>query len=346
MGDIHSDGRNAAKILSLAKIVDERGSWNAGDAIVVQLGDVVDRGPDTKVLYAWFRKLRKEAEDAGGRFIQLLGNHEPMQTVGMLDYVHPADTVAYGGAKQRAQAFSETGADGKYIRNLDTAVIINQTLFVHAGLTPKFAQMGLQKVNAESRRVLKEAHANFQNILWDPNGPLWNRHYSMGPAESACAELEETFRILGSGVKRMIVGHTIQEGGQVRTRCDGKLILADTGASRFIQNRPTLVEFFADGSVKELSIRMGPDSRAVLHSRVLSVSDDADELVEVEELLPDEPVDSEMGASFFDGEGDIDLLGALDSEEGGGGGGGRTTEEAEQTGGVCEGRNDDRCLEL
>ena len=46
IGDIHADATAAIEIFRLAGITDEQGNWAAKDLIVVQTGDITDRGPD------------------------------------------------------------------------------------------------------------------------------------------------------------------------------------------------------------------------------------------------------------------------------------------------------------
>ena len=49
------------------------GHWIAKDTVLVQLGDVTDRGPDACFVYFYLDYLKKESF---GNVIQLLGNHE------------------------------------------------------------------------------------------------------------------------------------------------------------------------------------------------------------------------------------------------------------------------------
>jgi len=48
----------------------------------VQLGDVVDRGPDSLKIIRHLMKLQREAPRKGGRVIVLVGNHEAMTALG------------------------------------------------------------------------------------------------------------------------------------------------------------------------------------------------------------------------------------------------------------------------
>jgi len=48
VGDLHGDYKNFVKILKGTGIVDDRLAWAGGKAHLVQIGDVMDRGPEAK----------------------------------------------------------------------------------------------------------------------------------------------------------------------------------------------------------------------------------------------------------------------------------------------------------
>ena len=56
---------------------------------LVQMGDVVDRGPDSLKIIRDLMRLQREAPKRGGQVIVLVGNHEAMMMTGDLRYVHP-----------------------------------------------------------------------------------------------------------------------------------------------------------------------------------------------------------------------------------------------------------------
>lgn len=47
IGDIHGDVRKAVQALRMASVIDSSGNWTAEGITVVQLGDLVDRGPSS-----------------------------------------------------------------------------------------------------------------------------------------------------------------------------------------------------------------------------------------------------------------------------------------------------------
>jgi len=98
VGDVHGAFQRFLGILRSAGIVDDEGTWAGGAAHLVQLGDVLDRGRDTRRSLDLLMRLEQEAARAGGRVHALLGNHEVMNLTGDLRYVNPAEYQDYVGA--------------------------------------------------------------------------------------------------------------------------------------------------------------------------------------------------------------------------------------------------------
>jgi len=76
VGDLHGDLNHAVRVLRMAGLVDLRDQWIGGPTVLVQTGDIVDRGKDTILLYKWMDALRTQAQLSGGAVVSLLGNHE------------------------------------------------------------------------------------------------------------------------------------------------------------------------------------------------------------------------------------------------------------------------------
>jgi len=91
IGDLHGDWNGYIATLRAAGLVDTRGRWAGGETHVVQTGDIPDRGPDTRRIIEHMAKLAEQAERAGGRVHNLMGNHEAMNVYGDLRYVTPGE---------------------------------------------------------------------------------------------------------------------------------------------------------------------------------------------------------------------------------------------------------------
>lgn len=78
IGDLHGDLQSAKKTFELAGATDTQGIWIARNTIVVQTGDILDRGPDDLALLHFLSDLESQASDLGSKLVILNGNHEFM----------------------------------------------------------------------------------------------------------------------------------------------------------------------------------------------------------------------------------------------------------------------------
>ena len=95
IGDIHGAYDNLVQVLQNAQLIDAKLRWIGGGTHLVQNGDIPDRGPHSRKAMDLLMKLEEQAEDAGGRVHVLIGNHEAMNVVGILDLVSPEEYEAF-----------------------------------------------------------------------------------------------------------------------------------------------------------------------------------------------------------------------------------------------------------
>jgi hypothetical protein len=95
IGDVHGAYEPFVAMLRGAGVIDARQRWVGGRARLVQTGDILDRGPDSRKVMDLLRKLEGEASRAGGRVHALLGNHEFMRLVGDWRYVSAGEFKAF-----------------------------------------------------------------------------------------------------------------------------------------------------------------------------------------------------------------------------------------------------------
>jgi len=226
VGDVHGDCGQLVKCLRAAGVIDANEDWIAGKTHLVQTGDVLDRGPDSRKAMDLLMKLEKQAADANGAVHPLIGNHEAMVLMGDLRYVSEGETKAFGGEEEYAKAMSAEGKYGKWIRSHNAAVKINDLLFVHAGITPYCSGMTLAEINKAIRRELATGDAN--GLAMNSAGPMWDRTLVMDDEALVAKDLDAVFKALGAS--HMVVGHTVDLDG-VQTRAGGRLIRIDVGMS-------------------------------------------------------------------------------------------------------------------
>jgi len=95
IADVHGDFDDFVAILQHTGLIDKKNHWTGGKATFVQVGDLLDRGPKPREVMDLMMALEKEAAQAGGRVISLLGNHEMMNMMGDLRYVTPSNYASF-----------------------------------------------------------------------------------------------------------------------------------------------------------------------------------------------------------------------------------------------------------
>src|SRR5262249_55550324 len=102
IGDLHGDLGGARAALRAARAIDDHDRWIGGDLVLVQTGDVLDRGDDESAIFELLDRLDRDARQSGGAIIQLAGNHELMNAARDYRYVTPGGQRDFGGDRERA----------------------------------------------------------------------------------------------------------------------------------------------------------------------------------------------------------------------------------------------------
>jgi hypothetical protein len=263
IGDLHGDLDAARRALRLAGAVDDKDAWIGGKLVVVQTGDEVDRGDGDRAILDLFANLAKSAKATGGDVIAMLGNHEIMNVQGDFRYVtrggyaafsdvEPRDTTVAARvarlderARHRGAAFTPGGVYATMLADRPVIAAVGDTVFVHGGVLPKHVAAGIDAINDDVRAWLLGRAHDPPAALQGDDGPLWTRLYSgtEHPSEQACATLGKALD--GLGVKRMVVGHTVQEHG-ITSACDGRAWRIDVGMTHVFGGPVQVLELRGD----------------------------------------------------------------------------------------------------
>ncbi len=172
-GDVHGAFEQMFKLLRDLEVIDASGSWTAGTTHLVSLGDLLDRGADSKKVMDLLMKLQPEALAAGGRVHVVLGNHELMNLTGDLRYVSAGEYAAFAtpgaasgtssdgaarppGFEALGKAFLPQGVYGQWLLQQPSVLIINDTAFVHGGVPPLAATMSAAELERTFKARLNE----------------------------------------------------------------------------------------------------------------------------------------------------------------------------------------------
>lgn len=254
IGDIHGDIGSAREALQLAGAINENDEWVGGDLVVVQTGDQLDRGDDEREILDLFETLREEAAAAGGEFHALLGNHEIMNVQIDLRYVTEggfADfaDIPYDNAdpelqryhpdhRGRVAAFRPGGPYATLLANHRMVLVLDGTVFVHGGLTPEYARLGVDRINSLTASWMR-GETPEPSTTQGEDCPIWSRHFSNETDAEDCALLGETLDMLGAD--RMVVGHTVQDNG-ITNACDGRVWRVDVGLADYYGGSTQVLE--------------------------------------------------------------------------------------------------------
>jgi hypothetical protein len=192
ISDIHGAYDAMVTTLQHADILGEDLTWVGGRSTLVIVGDILDRGPDSRAAMDLLIRLEGEAESAGGRVQVLIGNHEAMILTGDMRYVSDPEYAAFaededpgdrarwfdlyverqGADAEELQrefdrnfppgffamrsAFRPDGQYGKWLLQKDVMAMVNDTAFVHGGLSPDIARLGLDGIVKSARKDLVE----------------------------------------------------------------------------------------------------------------------------------------------------------------------------------------------
>jgi hypothetical protein len=89
IGDIHGSFAGLKAILKQTGLIDESNQWVGGNTLLIQTGDMIDRGADVRQVMDLLMSLQSQADARGGKVVVLLGNHEVMNMVEASQYVNP-----------------------------------------------------------------------------------------------------------------------------------------------------------------------------------------------------------------------------------------------------------------
>ncbi|HEX4514294.1 MAG TPA: metallophosphoesterase, partial [Polyangiaceae bacterium] len=214
--DAHGDYDTLTKLLAGGEIIAGVPSspssvvWTAGSAVLVVVGDVIDKGPDAPDIIRMLATLRTDAKVAGGRVIVTMGNHEAE----FLADPNNSKATSTDGLDPELQSIgldasaTANGADdiGAFLRGLPIAARVDDWFFVHAGDT------GGQSIAALESAIETGVNANGfgATILSDPSSMLEAKLSSSAPqwwdaTNDPAALLGQWTQALG--VKHLVMGH-------------------------------------------------------------------------------------------------------------------------------------------
>ncbi|KAK6141954.1 hypothetical protein DH2020_013866 [Rehmannia glutinosa] len=159
------------------------------------------------------------------------------------------------GARARLAAMRPNGLIAtRFLSKNQTVVVVGDSVFAHGGLLQKHVQYGLERVNEEVKDWILGLKDKVENqLIRGRNSIVWLRSFSHELAkECDCSMLEHVLETI-PGVKRMIMGHTIQAGG-ISSICGNQAIRVDVGMSKGCGDKfPEVLEINENSELRVLT---------------------------------------------------------------------------------------------
>lgn len=202
-GDVHGANDTLMELLRFLEIIDADNRWTGGKTHLVSLGDLLDRGPNSKAAMDLLMRLQQEAAAAGGYVHVVLGNHEVMNLTGDMRYVSAAEYAAFAADETAAEreaafadmtaagqvvdetqyppgyfahrrAFSMQGKYGSWLLGLPALIVINDSAFVHGGFPDWMNQYTEASVNQQVREDLTRLLTIGAQLIDSAAFPPWH----------------------------------------------------------------------------------------------------------------------------------------------------------------------------
>ena len=246
LSDIHGQYDLAVELLKNNKIIDKNLNWNYGKGHLVIVGDIFDRGKKVNEMLWLVYHLENQAKKKGGKVHFLLGNHEYMvlhQDVRYINEKYKTTTSLLNLSYD--ELYSNKTVLGRWLRSKPTIIKINNSIFVHGGISKDFLaqrDFNIEAINEMMRKSIDRTKiemksTNFYDKYYGKKSLIWYRGYFND--HLADTEISDILQQIESD--HIVVGHCSNE--EVVQLFDGKIYGVDSslkngkyGEILFIEN--------------------------------------------------------------------------------------------------------------
>ncbi len=239
------------------------------DTELVFVGDVCDRGYNSRDIYELIMNWQDEAPRQGSRVTFLLGNHEVMNAFGLRHYNTAEEYLSYDpassttGGRAHSEAFAEGGWLLEWLRRQHAAVRIGRVIFGHGDLPMVLSDWSVDEIDERVMGALRESRPRSGGNLPDPlfapdKSILWCRQAQLerptGYGRALAAFLAK------NEASAYICGHTPAEEGLFRLGYHNRYLCIDTAmtferqgigrkSALLIENDRALAAYFEENDV-------------------------------------------------------------------------------------------------
>lgn len=156
------------------------------------------------------------------------------------------ERVPLGWVEHRI-AWALNGEYGKWVKGNPIVIQINDTLFLHGGISSKYCKFSLEAMTQQAMAAMENYDRNVTTIIDDPLGPVWYRGLATEDETDIYSQTLDNI-LKRYGARRIVVGHT-PTGGAVWPRFDQRVVVNDTGIATYYGAHKGVLELTANGAV-------------------------------------------------------------------------------------------------
>ena len=260
VGDIHGELEGFTEIISNAGLIDGKDNWSGRDDILIQTGDVIDRGPYSREAVDLLKRLQKEAAVARGEVVRLCGNHELMLIQNLFYYANFNDPKSFADELRNEIARGDVRA----------SYTDGERLYTHAGLRSAIREILVDEMRRAKRKLktnkidlfLLSDHINriFMKSIENDDlerHPIFHVDRSRGGNDPVGGIFWCDFSSISPSVEAwkvpQIFGHTPTRKNEVKTARGLKLIDVDAGMCHVYGGERVYLEITPEGHLLQHS---------------------------------------------------------------------------------------------
>ena len=232
IGDVHAEYHGFAAALIHAKLMSPELNWTGKNNVLVQIGDIIDRGFYPLQVDRLLDILQTEAQKAGGKVIRLVGNHE----LELLKKYYYITSLPYFQIEEfRNKLIKQIKED-----TLQAAYYANGFVITHAGICNNLYEAFESEIKKITpAKLVKHINTVFKKAVLegDFSHPIFNISRMRGGDSAYGGIFWEDLRALIKNYNKVpfkqILGHTrLKENFKTE---DGKIIAVDIGLNQVLE---------------------------------------------------------------------------------------------------------------
>jgi hypothetical protein len=253
-GDVTDRGADSRKIIDhlvkLSKQAKKKGGYVhlliGNHETMNVIGDLRYVSPGEYAAFATKNSARLQTMQWDRQVEWMRANNPDFETMDLEAFRKEWEQQVPLGWVEHRQAWSLNGKYGKWVSDNAVAVQINDTIFLHGGISAKYCKFSLQSLTEQVMAAMQLNDPSVVTAMNDPLGPVWYRGLAQEKEEDIFSQTLDNI-LDRYGARRIVIGHT-PTGGVVWPRFDQRVVANDTGIATYYGAHKGLLELTPEGA--------------------------------------------------------------------------------------------------